>query len=166
MEAETVRAVFSLYDEHRALNLLAQEAERLGLRSKQYVTQSGRDQGGKVMSRGHIHKILTNPLYIGRIAHKGTTYEGQQPAIIGTEQWQRVQAIMTAQSAIPRGQKTSGRPTSPLAGKLFDTTGERLTPVHTQKAGRRYDYYISQVPKTASAPRRERQRLAPASPGT
>lgn len=53
------------------------------------------------MSRGHIRKILTKPLYIDRIAHKGTTYEGQQPAIIGTEQWQRVQAIMTAQSAIP-----------------------------------------------------------------
>jgi len=151
-EAATIRKLFALYEELRALNLVAQEAERAGLRSKRYVTQSGRDQGGKVMSRGHIHKILTNPLYIGRIAHKGTTYEGQHHAIIETEQWERVQMILKTQSAIPRGQPNSGRPISPLAGKLFDISGERLTPVHTLKAGRRYDYYISQLLKTAAAP--------------
>jgi hypothetical protein len=41
---------------------------------------------------------------------------------------------------------------APLAGKLFDVSGERLTPVHTLKAGRRYDYYISQHLKAAAAP--------------
>ena len=104
------------------------------------------------MSRGHIHKILINPLYVGRIAHKGTTFEGQHPAIIEAGQWERVQAILQAQSGIPRGHRNAGRPTSPLAGKLFDVSGERLTPIHTQKAGRRYDYYISQTLKTAAAP--------------
>jgi DNA invertase Pin-like site-specific DNA recombinase len=149
-EAATIRTLFALYEERKAINLVSREAERLGMRSKRYVTQSGRDQGGQIMSRGHIHKILTNPLYIGRIAHKGTTFEGQHPAIIGVDQWQRVQQLMQAQSAIPRGQGNSGRPTSPLAGKLLDVSGERLTPVHTQKAGRRYDYYISQSLKTAT----------------
>jgi site-specific DNA recombinase len=105
-----------------------------------------------VISRGHIHKILTNPLYIGRIAHKGTSFEGQHPAIIEMAQWERVQATLTEQSGISRGQRNSGRPTSPLAGKLFDISGERLTPVHTQKAGRRYAYYISQGLKIAAAP--------------
>lgn len=150
-EAETIRSLFALYEEHRALNLVAREAELLGLRSKRYVTQTGRDQGGQVMSRGHIHKILTNPLYIGRISHKGASFEGQHPAIIETEQWDRIQAILIKQSAMPRGQANSGRPTSRLAGKLSDVTGERLTPVHTQKAGRRYDYYISQSLKAAGA---------------
>ncbi|MFN5998728.1 MAG: recombinase family protein [Paracoccaceae bacterium] len=151
-EANTVRTLFSLYEEQKAVKRVAQKAEQLGLRSKRYVTQSGRDQGGQVMSRGHIHKILTNPLYVGRIAHKGTSHEGQHPAIIETAQWERVQAIMTAQSSIPRGQQNSGRPTSPLAGKLFDPTGARMTPVHTQKRGRRYDYYISQSLKAGADP--------------
>ncbi len=151
-EAEIINRLFTLYEEHRAVNLVARTAEQLGLRSKRYVTQSGRDQGGQVMSRGHIHKILTNPLYIGRIMHKGATFEGQHPAIVGTEQWERVQAILTEQSAVPRGQPNSGRPISPLAGKLLDISGERLTPVHSQKAGRRYDYYISQSLKTTASP--------------
>ena len=32
---------------------------------------------------------------------------------------------------------------SPLAGKLFESSGERLTPSHAVKGGRRYRYYIS-----------------------
>ena len=32
---------------------------------------------------------------------------------------------------------------SPLAGKLFDERGERLSPSHTRKGTRRYRYYIS-----------------------
>lgn len=32
---------------------------------------------------------------------------------------------------------------SPLAGKLFDETGDRLTPSHSQKNGKRLRYYIS-----------------------
>jgi site-specific DNA recombinase len=59
--------------------------------------------------------------------------------------------VQIEQSATRRGQANSGHPTPPLAGKLSDTTGERLTPVHTQKAGRRYDYYISQSLKAAGA---------------
>lgn len=33
--------------------------------------------------------------------------------------------------------------TSPLAGKLFDETGDRLTPSHSRKNGKRSRYYIS-----------------------
>ncbi|WP_347310434.1 recombinase family protein [Defluviimonas sp. SAOS-178_SWC] len=104
------------------------------------------------MSRGHIHKILTNPLYIGKVCHKGVIHEGQHPAIIEVDQWEEVQQVLQEQSAIPRGQKTSGRPSAPLTGKIFDAEGARLTPVHTQKRGRRYDYYISQALKTAPVP--------------
>ena len=151
-EAETVRAIFALYETHGALHHVATEARHLGVRSKRYVTQSGRDQGGQIMSRGHLHKILTNPLYIGKIRHKGVIHDGQHPAIIEAEQWERVQQLLQAQSAVSRGQKTSGLASAPLTGKLFDAEGERLTPVHTQKRGRRYDYYISQSLKTAPVP--------------
>ena len=78
--------------------------------------------------------------------------EGQHPAIIDADQWERVQQVLQEQSGIPRGQKTSGRPSAPLTGKIYDAEGDRLTPVHTQKRGRRDDYYISQALKTAPAP--------------
>lgn len=74
------------------------------------------------------------------------------PAIIGADQWERVEKILQEQSAIPRGQKTSGRPSALLSGKIFDAKGASLTPVHTQKWGRRYACYISQALKTAPVP--------------
>lgn len=146
-EAKTVRMLFDLYENHLAVNTVAKEAERLGLRSKRYITKSGRDQGGRTLSRGHIHKILSNPLYAGRIAHKGVTYDGQHQANIDPDHWQRIQDLMQRGRAQQRGKRNSGRPTPPLAGRLFDDKGERLSPVHTTKRGRRYDYYISQFLK-------------------
>jgi site-specific DNA recombinase len=41
-----------------------------------------------------------------------------------------------------KGRVTNSTP-SPLTGKLFDESGERLTPSHATKGERRYRYYIS-----------------------
>lgn len=47
-------------------------------------------------------------------------------------------------SAGMRGQTASvGVEAAPLVGKLRDETGDRLTPTHTQKQGRRHRYYVS-----------------------
>jgi site-specific DNA recombinase len=95
------------------------------------------------LSRGHVHYILTSPIYAGRIPHKGNIYEGQHPAIIDPALWQRVQERL--QEKAPGLRKTAPRVTtpSPLLGKLFDETGERLSPSHSKKHGKRYRYYIS-----------------------
>ena len=43
-----------------------------------------------------------------------------------------------------RGRTTASAP-SPLAGKFVDETGDRLTPTHASKRGRRYRYYVNQA---------------------
>lgn len=45
-------------------------------------------------------------------------------------------------AAVARGSKQKAMK-SPLAGKLFDETGDRLTPSHSRKNGKRLRYYIS-----------------------
>lgn len=150
-EAETVRKLFGLYEKIGSLPSVAVEAERLGLRSKRYVTLSGNTPGGHVMSRGHIHKILTNPIYAGKIAHKGKVFEGRHPAIIDLEHWERVQQRLISRAPVVRGSANSGRPSAALTGKIFDLAGDRLSPVHTKKQGKRYDYYISKSLKVKSA---------------
>jgi hypothetical protein len=44
---------------------------------------------------------------------------------------------------IRQGSSTGKCDASPFAGKLFDERGERLTPSHAMKNGRRYRYYVS-----------------------
>jgi DNA invertase Pin-like site-specific DNA recombinase len=90
-EAETVRAVFRLYLEHGNVRRVKDEADRLGLATKVRKTENGRMRGGRPLSRGYIYKLLGNPLYAGRIAHKGEVYEGLHEAIIYAETWEAVQ---------------------------------------------------------------------------
>jgi len=141
-EAATIRTLFDLYLEHGILRVVKEQAEDLDLRSRRRERAGGRISGGKHFDRGHIHHILSNPVYAGRIRHKAQVYEGQHPAIIDAEVWDRVQQMLQDGSAKARGTKRKAS-RSPLAGKLFDETGDRLTPSHSQKNGKRLRYYIS-----------------------
>ncbi|MEM1287413.1 MAG: recombinase family protein [Pseudomonadota bacterium] len=141
-EAAIVRRLFELYLKHRNLRLIIEQAEQLGLRSRRREGRDGKITGGKHFDRGHLHYILSNPVYAGRIRHKGLVHEGQHPAIIDTVTWDRVQEMLRIKAAKVRGTENAA-PTSPLTGKLFDETSDRLTPSHSQKNGKRLRYYVS-----------------------
>ncbi|WP_170610886.1 recombinase family protein [Ruegeria arenilitoris] len=147
-EAETVRTIFTLYDDLGCLNAVMRRADETGLRSKRHRFKSGRIQGGNRFSRGQIYAALRNPIYIGKIRHKTQVWDGQHEPIISEAVWQRVQEKLVAASARPRGRKPlarqlGARPTAPLTGKLRDETGDRLTPTHTRRHGRQIRYYVS-----------------------
>ena len=93
--------------------------------------------------RSHIHHILANPIYAGRIRHRSQIYDGQHAAIIDPAIFDDVQQRLMATAGRGRGQSALGSMGSLLAGKLYDETGDRLTPTHANKKGRRYRYYVS-----------------------
>src|SRR5438874_12327743 len=86
-EAETVRRIFALYRELGCMRRVKEEADRLGLRTKCRTTATGTERGGKPFSRGHLYTLLSNPIYTGRIAHKGELHPGLQAALIDDESW-------------------------------------------------------------------------------
>ncbi len=141
-EVFIVQTLYDLYLKHRRIREVKEEAEALGLRSRRRIRGAGRVSGGKPFDRGHIHQILSNPIYAGRIRHKGQVFEGQHPAIIDPKIWDRVQHLLAGSAVKARGKIRKTR-RSPLAGKLFDETGDRLTPSHSKRKGRRLRYYIS-----------------------
>ena len=94
------------------------------------------------MGRGQVHHVLSNPVYAGRIRHKSQVHEGQHEPIIDPARFDAIQAQLMDKSAKPRSKPAASYP-SPLAGKLFDETGDRLTPSHASKGGKRYRYYVS-----------------------
>jgi site-specific DNA recombinase len=141
-EAETVRRIFTLYRELGCVRRVKQEADRLGLRTKCARTGNGTERGGKPFLRGHIYGLLSNPIYTGQIAHKGELYPGQHPALIDNETWTVVRNQLAASTSDHRHRAKAAEP-SLLAGLLVDARGERLTPSHAIKKGRRYRYYVS-----------------------
>ena len=147
-EAGTVVAIFRLYVELGCLNAVMQKANAIGLRSKRHQFRSGRTQGGTLFSRGQIYHLLRNPIYIGKIRHKTKVWEGQHAAIVETDLWSEVQTRLQEGSARPRarGEAVGSAlriKAAPLTGKLRDETGDRLTPTHTLRHGRRLQYYVS-----------------------
>src|ERR1700738_1504346 len=68
-EAETVREIFRRYLELGSVRLLMEHLNRRGIRSKVRVAKNGKQRGGKPLSRGHLYQLLSNPIYIGQIAH-------------------------------------------------------------------------------------------------
>jgi hypothetical protein len=142
-EARTVQALFDLYDTHGSLAHVEREADELGLRSKHHRFRSGREQGGNRMSGGQIHKILLNPVYIGKTRHKDRLWPGKHAAIIDEGLWDRVQKKLQLAARRPRGRTDGASEPALLMGKLRDETGDRLTPTHSTKSGRRHRYYVS-----------------------
>ncbi len=142
IEAKKVRLIFDRYLALKSVHGLADELRARGIHSHRRMTQNGNVIGGHPISRGRLYLILRNPLYIGQITHKGVTHPGLHEPIIDQDIWDRVQALLDTNRVIFRRKDRSKVP-SPLAGLVFDQSGERLTPTHTSKKGIRYRYYVS-----------------------
>ena len=143
-EAKTVRSLFRLYCKLGTVNLLKEEADRLRLRTKVRKPNNGERSGGEAFTRGHLYKLLQNPIYVGDIAHKGARYKGEHEAIIDLKTWERVQTLLT-ENAVGRRHSQNRVTRSLLTGKLIDEDGEPLVPTYAKKAERRYRYYISRA---------------------
>jgi DNA invertase Pin-like site-specific DNA recombinase len=138
-EADLVRQLFDLYLELRSAPRLKERVDELGLTTPRRQTHNGQS-GGKSFSLGHLYWILSNPLYAGDVHHQGKIWPGQHEAIIARHIWDAVQKQLQDNKI---GATTRSGRKSLLIGRLFDETGDRLSPSHTVRSGRRYRYYVS-----------------------
>jgi site-specific DNA recombinase len=73
---------------------VVREIDGRGWRTKQWVTRKGVAHGGKPFTKGRLFRLLTNPVYIGKIDFKKQIYEGEHGAIVEAAIWDRVQQIL------------------------------------------------------------------------
>src|SRR5713101_8716806 len=141
VEAVTVREIFRRYLELGCVRLLMEELNRRGIRSKVRVARNGKTSGGNSFFRGALYVLLSNPIYIGEIRHKDVRHPGLHEPIVDRELWEKTQLLLRSQAA--RGGSRTKAVASPLMGRLFDESGQSLTPSHAVKGERRYRYYVS-----------------------
>jgi site-specific DNA recombinase len=148
--AEFVRELFRRYLELGSVVRLKIVLDAENVRLPVRICGTGRAGGGGLMSRGHIYWILSNPMYVGQLRHKGQIYDGLHAAIVDQEIWDRVQRQLAAHTqprVVPRHNAESF-----LAGKLYDDRGNRMGPSHAAKGGRRWRYYVSRAILTGRKP--------------
>ena len=140
-DAETVRDIFRLYRAIRSVRELRSRLQAEGVTSKRRVRRDGRVTGGGPLNRGALYHLLQNRIYRGEIVHKEKAYPGAHAAIVDQDLWEKVQAILAANT---NGERRGGtRQPSLLTGLVVDELGKGLTPSHAVKKGRRYHYYVS-----------------------
>jgi hypothetical protein len=89
-----------------------------------------------------LYKLLANPLYIGKLRHRGQVHEGEHQAIVEQDLFERVQAALAGRASVDRGVAMHAD-THLLTGILVDEAGERMAPTHARNHDRRYRYYVS-----------------------
>ena len=141
--AAFVRRLFRRYLEIGSVVRLKAILDRENVRLPIRTDGTGKTTGGGLISRGHLYKILSNPIYVGRLTHKGQVHDGHHDPIVDQETWDRVQRLLAehAQRTTASCQNSDAL----LAGKLYDDRGNRMSPSHAAKGGRRWRYYVSQA---------------------
>ena len=130
----TVTTIFEKYLEFEGM-----------LKLKQYLDENNiSSRTNRSISKGNLYKILSNKIYIGLISYKENDYEGEHEGIIDKELFDKVQELLK-QNRNNNKCKITAKSPSLLAGKLFDDNGNRMSPSHSNKKGRRYRYYVSQA---------------------
>jgi site-specific DNA recombinase len=109
------------------------------------IDGGGRSTGGGLLSRGHVYKLLSNPIYVGRIAHKGQVHEGQHPPIVTLDLWDEVQQSLGDHLGAARMKRRRQSSDALLAGKLYDDGGNRMSPTWARRGSKGWRYYVSQA---------------------
>jgi site-specific DNA recombinase len=143
-EAATVRVIYQRYLKIGSVPKLKKALDRDGVVSKIRVSRKGNKSGGQSFSRGALYELLSNPIYIGEIRHKQERHPGQHEAILDRNLWERVQKRLRERSDRPTEPRAKVSP-SPLAGKVFDESGEPFYVQGAVKDRQRYRYYVSRA---------------------
>ncbi|MEM9419888.1 MAG: recombinase family protein [Planctomycetota bacterium] len=148
-EAQRVLEIFKLYLQYRAMVPVVKELDRRGWRNKAWATKAGKPRGGGPIDKSILWRILTNPIYLGKVKYRERLYEGEHEAIVPQELWAEVQAMLARNH---RGGGNSGRSSKGdsalLRGLLIcEACGAGMIPTYTSKrlaggAVRRYRYYV------------------------
>jgi len=142
-EAAHVKRIFEQYVELGCVAKLKDWLDREGLRSKVRRSHAGQKSGGIAYSRGALYCLLQNPVYVGKIRHRDAIYAGEHDGIIPEQIWDKVQERLRA-NCKTRRTGSNARSPSLVVGLLYDPQGNRFTPFHADKRGKRYRYYVSQ----------------------
>ncbi|WP_425384679.1 recombinase family protein [Wolbachia endosymbiont (group A) of Sturmia bella] len=126
-EAKLVKHIFERYIELKSMAELARELNSQGYRTK-----------SDIFKKATVRRIITNPIYMGKIRHYEKEYEGKHEAIIEEEKWQKAQELIRNQpyrkakyeEALLRGI---------IKCKSCDVN---MTLTYSKKENKRYRYYI------------------------
>ena len=134
--APLVKWAFEAYaDGNWTLRRLLTELHERGLTSR-----AGPRTPAKPIGKTVLHRMLTNPYYIGVVTYQGVCYPGKHEPLISTQLFERVQSALKAHNCAGERQYVHNHY---LKGSIFcGTCGSRLAVTNSRnRHGKVYDYF-------------------------
>ena len=126
-EAKIVGHIFERYVELKSMAELARELNSQGYRTK-----------SDIFKKATVRRIITNPIYMGKIRHYEKEYEGKHDAIIEKEKWQKAQELIKNQP-YRKAKYEEALLKGIIRCKSCDVN---MTLTYSKKENKRYRYYI------------------------
>ena len=142
-EAARVKKIFEDYLRVGSIGALSASLAKEGVKPKPRQLSSGRTIAAARYTNGPLGHMLKNRFYIGEVAYQGEIFKGEHEPILDRELFASVQQEL-ADRTVQRGRQRAGSPAI-LTGLIFDDRGNTMSPVHANKKGVRYRYYVSQA---------------------
>ncbi len=128
-EAKVVKYIFARYMELKSMAELARELNSQGYRTK------GKSD---IFKKATVRRIVTNPIYVGKIRHYEKEYEGKHEAIIEEEKWKKAQELIKNQPY-----RKAKYEEALLKGIIkCKSCGVNMTLTYSKKENKRYRYYV------------------------
>uniref|UniRef100_A0AAU7YQI2 Recombinase family protein n=1 Tax=Wolbachia endosymbiont of Oeneis ivallda TaxID=3171168 RepID=A0AAU7YQI2_9RICK len=126
-EAKLVKHIFERYIELKSMAELARELNSQGYRTK-----------SDIFKKATVRRIITNPIYVGKIRHYEKEYEGKHEAIIEEEKWQKAQELIMNQPY-----RKAKYEEALLKGIIkCKSCNVNMTLTYAKKENKRYRYYV------------------------
>ena len=162
-EAQTVQLIFKTYAKTQSLPKTKAFLDEAGLTTRAPRASSKHDDpvegdeghskrsfnpssSGNRFSCGGLSTLLRNPIYRGKLTHKGAVYEGEHEALVDEDLFERVQALLGSAKGGNHKRRSSSvtiRTGRLLKGLLFDSAGFAMTTTHSSRKGVVRNYYLS-----------------------
>jgi len=139
-EAERVRTIMRRYLEIRNVPRLIEILRAEGVVTKVQQRTSGPHRGGIPFARGSLFHLLKNPIYRGKIVHRGKVYDAEHEPIVSLELWDAVQEQLKVK-APPRRRSNNEPQLAMLRGLVFDHNDRPMVPTYGSNKTKRYAYY-------------------------
>jgi len=134
-----LREIFQLYLEKGSLLPVVSELARKTWVTKRRVTAKGQRLGGRPFNKASLYSLLTNPIYTGKLTHKGALYDGEHEAIVEQDLFDKVQALLRLNGRTG-GVEVRNKYGALLRGLLRCKTCQ-CAMTHTFTKGRRGQFY-------------------------
>ena len=115
---------------------------RNGWTTKTWTTKGGEVREGKPFDRSSLRRLLTNPVYIGKVRSGDEVFDGVHEAIVDATTWEAAQALLKSHD----GNGVRYSDSSLLKGIIkCGICGASYSPHSSRNGNRRYRYYVCQT---------------------